>query len=168
MLFGDQEYTPNGVYNFFLKKKGAVQEVVIDDYVPILEDSKPAFACYGEEQEVWAMLLEKARAKLHGSYEKMLKATTTPRQVWQELTFAPSDQIRHSNYNQQELWGQILAAAGRHSPMCGLSNASEIVNWPTINLTPNHYYTIIDAAEIKHSMGSSFRVVKLRNAFKNE
>jgi hypothetical protein len=39
------------------------------------------------------MLLEKARAKVAGSYAKMLKDPTTPKDIFSQLTFAPTDVI---------------------------------------------------------------------------
>ena len=48
------------------------------------------------------------------------------------------------------------------------SGQSEKINWPSIGLTPNHFYTVLDAATLPHKLGSSFRVVKLRNAFAHE
>ena len=52
--------------------------------------------------------------------------------------------------------------------MIGYTSASHDVNWQSVSLTPNHYYTIIDAAVLVHKLGSVFKVIKLRNAFKNE
>lgn len=49
-----------------------MEEVVIDDYVPVDEKGSPIFA-KPYENSIWIILLEKARAKLHGSYEKMIK-----------------------------------------------------------------------------------------------
>ena len=166
-IFGDQTYTPSGAYNFYFKRKGVIQEVVVDDYVPIKDENTPSFTT-AEEGAVWAMILEKARAKLHGSYENMIKVTTTPKQVWQEITFAPSDQLKHSSCDQKDVWNRILAGAQKHGVMCGLTCDSEIVNWPTVNLTASHYYTILDAGVLNHKLGSTFQVIKLRNAFKNE
>jgi hypothetical protein len=37
-----------------------------------------------------------------------------------------------------------------------------------VHLTPHHYYTIVGSATLSHKLGSSFRIIKLRNAFKVE
>lgn len=52
--------------------------------------------------------------------------------------------------------------------MIGYTSASHDINWQSVALTPNHYYTIVDAAVLVHKLGSVFKVIKLRNAFKNE
>ena len=44
--------------------------VVVDDYLPVNpDDGKPAFASC-RESEIWVSLLEKAWAKLHGTYAR--------------------------------------------------------------------------------------------------
>lgn len=45
---------------------GLETPIIVDDYFPIVY-GKPAF-CKTADGELWAMLLEKAWAKLHGSY----------------------------------------------------------------------------------------------------
>jgi hypothetical protein len=50
-----------------MRFKGEIEEVVIDDYVPVNDSGRPIFA-QPFENSVWVMLLEKARAKLYGSY----------------------------------------------------------------------------------------------------
>jgi hypothetical protein len=61
-----------GIYCLLVKSGGIVRELVIDDYVPVYSDSgRPAF-CKSNGREVWVMLLEKAWAKLKGSYGSML------------------------------------------------------------------------------------------------
>ena len=52
--------------------------------------------------------------------------------------------------------------------MLAFTNNSEQVQWKNIGLTPNHYYTLIDAVTLLHKLGSEFKVLKLRNAFENE
>ena len=51
--------------------------------------------------------------------------------------------------------------------MLGFTSHSHSVQWNSVALTPNNYYTIVDAAVLVHKLGSLFKVLKLRNAFKN-
>lgn len=68
-----------GIYCLLVKQGGMVREMVIDDHVPVFRDSgRPAF-CKANGREVWVMLLEKAWAKLKGSYGAML--TGCPHEV---------------------------------------------------------------------------------------
>ena len=43
---------------------------MIDDYIPVGDDAQPYFS-RNHGNELWALLLEKAWAKVHGSYERI-------------------------------------------------------------------------------------------------
>ena len=47
---------------------GVLREVVVDDYIPVTPQNTPLFAKPAGGREIWVMILEKAWAKLHGSY----------------------------------------------------------------------------------------------------
>jgi calpain-15 len=64
-------------------------EVLIDDFVPVHEDGSPLFA-KPHENDIWIMLLEKARAKVYGSYENMFASNSDPKNILEQITFAPS------------------------------------------------------------------------------
>ena len=56
-------------------KWGEWVEVVVDDYIPIYQNA-PLFTYSDDQGEVWPMLLEKAFAKLHGSYYHLMGGFT--------------------------------------------------------------------------------------------
>ncbi len=45
--------------------------MVVDDWIPCEGQGKPAFATSRKGNELWVSILEKAYAKLHGSYEAL-------------------------------------------------------------------------------------------------
>ena len=68
-MFVTKTVNSTGIYmvRFFLN--GQETPVTIDDYLPVNKNGRPAFA-YSADGELWVSLLEKAWAKLHGSYAR--------------------------------------------------------------------------------------------------
>lgn len=66
-LFVTKEINSNGIYRVKLCKNGEWVTVTIDDFFPCYPLGGPLFSrTHGNE--LWVLLLEKAYAKLHGSY----------------------------------------------------------------------------------------------------
>ena len=59
-----------GVYEFKFYKNGEWIHVTVDDQIPC-NRGKPIFARCKDINEVWVMLMEKAYAKLHKTYENL-------------------------------------------------------------------------------------------------
>ena len=70
-LFITQEYNEYGFYQVRLCKDGLWQTVTVDDYFPCYVNGGPIFT-FGEGNELWVMLLEKAYAKLFGTYYNLV------------------------------------------------------------------------------------------------
>jgi calpain-15 len=73
--FRTQEVNGAGIYEMDFYIGGVKTSVVVDDYVPIVPEGyvgagKPAF-CSTKSEELWAILMEKAFAKLHGNFDVM-------------------------------------------------------------------------------------------------
>lgn len=54
-------------------KNGVLHEIVMDNYVPCIDGKNgpvPAFS-HGRGNELWVIILEKAWAKVHGSYQRI-------------------------------------------------------------------------------------------------
>lgn len=68
-LFYTKEVNKAGCYLVYFFVNGAKTPVIIDDYLPVTQDGAVAFAS-SKSQELWVSLLEKAWAKLHGSFAR--------------------------------------------------------------------------------------------------
>jgi calpain-15 len=72
-LFHTKEINAAGCYLVYLYVNGVRRSVILDDFLPC-RYGKPIFA-HSNVSDVWVCLIEKAWAKLHGSYEKIDKGS---------------------------------------------------------------------------------------------
>ena len=72
-----------------LFKDGVIENVIIDDYVPAFK-GMPLFLGPVYEKEVFPMLIEKALAKVFGSYENVPEDTET---IMEALFCGPARKI---------------------------------------------------------------------------
>eukprot|EP01006_Ploeotia_vitrea_P032090 TRINITY_DN64362_c0_g2_i1.p1 TRINITY_DN64362_c0_g2~~TRINITY_DN64362_c0_g2_i1.p1 ORF type:complete len:545 (+),score=52.93 TRINITY_DN64362_c0_g2_i1:84-1718(+) len=61
----------HGLYEFRFFKEGKWKTVVVDDFLPVKDDGTLLFASSSSPGELWVPLIEKAYAKLHGSYQAL-------------------------------------------------------------------------------------------------
>ncbi len=91
-LFITSKINDWGIYGVKICKNGEWKEVVVDDQFPCFQ-GEPAFSkAHGDE--LWVLLLEKAWAKIHGSYERIEAGFAE--NVLRDLTGAPCEVV-HSD-----------------------------------------------------------------------
>ncbi|GFR44609.1 hypothetical protein Agub_g5892, partial [Astrephomene gubernaculifera] len=77
-LIVSDEAAAHGAYTFQFFKHGCWQQVVVDNYLPCVSgQERLAFACSAVVGELWPSLLEKAYAKIHGSYYALSGGSVT-------------------------------------------------------------------------------------------
>jgi calpain-15 len=92
-LFDIKEVNKAGIYMVTLYINGIETPVLIDDYLPT-KYGKPAFAS-SNDNELWVILLEKAWAKLHGSYALTQAGLPTFASI--HLSGVPSYDVEHKD-----------------------------------------------------------------------
>ena len=68
-LFLTDQYNTYGCYGILLNYNGEWCVVSLDDFFPFIKTKNQLLFSRSEKNEIWLMLLEKAFAKLYGSYE---------------------------------------------------------------------------------------------------
>jgi len=146
------------VYCCNICKNGIWQEVVIDDFIPCY-NNQPAFS-RSNGDELWVILLEKAWAKLHKSYERIEAGFAE--NVMRDLTGAPTEVIET---DEDELWDKLNEAEAKQfivAASAGSTPASK-GNLEDLGLQGNHSYGILRSIEVIDKMEDKVRLVQLRN-----
>lgn len=70
-LFHQFELNKTGIYALFLTLEGKRKLIIIDDYFPCFKKNKQPSFGRSESNEIWVLLVEKAYAKVYGSFENI-------------------------------------------------------------------------------------------------
>ena len=96
-LFVNDKANDFGIYGVKFCKNGEWKEVVVDDKFPCFQ-GEPAFS-KAQGDELWVLIMEKAWAKIHGSYERIEAGFAE--NVLRDLTGAPSEVVQTDD---EALW----------------------------------------------------------------
>lgn len=101
----NKESSPKGVYSVALNINGDWKLINPDDYFPT--NARKITFCHSQTAEIWAMLLEKAYAKVYGGYWN-IGTGGFAEDALKDLTGAPTEfgQINEST-NAQDLWKKL-------------------------------------------------------------
>lgn len=152
--------TGNGRYQITFYKGGIKQYVVIDDLIPCV-DGEPVFS-KNHGNEIWVLLLEKAYAKLHGSYAAIEGGLSAI--AFSDLTGMPVDKIDTKKLDTDDLFEKLEGLMELEWTTCTSINGNFNANETKKNygLVTGHAYTILGAQEYK-----GIKLVKLRNPWGN-
>eukprot|EP01017_Pseudomicrothorax_dubius_P043528 TRINITY_DN7268_c0_g4_i1.p1 TRINITY_DN7268_c0_g4~~TRINITY_DN7268_c0_g4_i1.p1 ORF type:complete len:818 (-),score=145.97 TRINITY_DN7268_c0_g4_i1:98-2551(-) len=100
-LFITKELNPQGVYRLKLCKNGEWITVTVDDYFPCYPQGGPIYT-RNHGSELWMLLLEKAYAKVHGSYFSLQDGLC--QEALSDLTGCPVETI----YFEDEAYADLI------------------------------------------------------------
>lgn len=157
VLFGDGY---KGIVHFRFWRFGEWVDVFIDDRLPTT-DGKLIYAHCTDTEEFWVALIEKAYAKLHGSYEAIEGGQTMDALV--DLTGGLAE--RYDLDAQDPNMYRLLMRAHKSGAFIACSRKGD---WRRSNvadangLVSGHAYTITGISRITHQMGEE-KLLRIRN-----
>ena len=165
-LFLIKEKSDEHCYGCYFRINGIWKLVLVDDYFPCYGSWGKNFSFSSTNgNELWVILLEKAWAKLNGSYAKAIGGE--PHEIFQVITNAYSRKIRVKNTSENDLWEAFKEAMDNNFIMtAGTSGDVYNLNLEELGLAPGHAYTLLEAIEVNTSDGKE-KLVHLRNPWGN-
>lgn len=155
IFYNNQTKTENGCYTLKLYIQGKMQLVTIDDHLPcVKQGNRYTLAFATLRQEIWVQLLEKAWAKICGSYAMTIAGL--PSEALSCLTEAPTITYIHKKYSTDDMWEKIHDADKKNYIICTCTSGKPDID--KNGLVAAHAYTIIDAFDL-----GVVRLVKVRN-----
>ncbi|XP_029956197.1 calpain-2 catalytic subunit-like [Salarias fasciatus] len=155
-----------GIFHFRFWHFGKWVDVVIDDLLPTANKQLLFVHCKGGN-EFWVPLLEKAYAKLCGTYADMNAGL--PSEACKDFSggvnMSYDLQQEHTSGHDEELWLRLTRATGCKSMICcgTPSKGGRIVNTVAhTGLVDAHAYTVTGVTEVTY-YGSKVRLVRVMN-----
>ncbi|KAM7259566.1 hypothetical protein ACFE04_015307 [Oxalis oulophora] len=161
------EYNEEGIYTVRFCIQGEWVPVVVDDWIPCESPGKPAFATSKKGNEVWVSILEKAYAKLHGSYEALEGGLVQDALV--DLTGGAGEEIDMRSAQAQidlasgRLWSQLLRFKQEGFLLGAGSPSGSDVHISSSGIVQGHAYSILQVREV-----DGHKLVQIRNPWANE
>lgn len=161
------EYNEEGIYTVRFCIQGEWVPVVIDDWIPCESPGKPAFATSKKFNELWVSIVEKAYAKLHGSYEALEGGLVQDALV--DLTGGAGEEIDLRSAQAQidlasgRLWSQLLRFKQEGFLLGAGSPSGSDVHVSSSGIVQGHAYSVLQVRDV-----DGHRLVQIRNPWANE
>ncbi|XP_059628763.1 calpain-type cysteine protease DEK1 [Cornus florida] len=161
------EYNEEGIYTVRFCIQGEWVPVVVDDWIPCESPGKPAFATSRKGNELWVSILEKAYAKLHGSFEALEGGLVQDALV--DLTGGAGEEIDMRSAQAQidlasgRLWSQLLRFKQEGFLLGAGSPSGSDVHISSSGIVQGHAYSLLQVREV-----DGHKLVQIRNPWANE
>uniref|UniRef100_A0A8R1I4C6 Calpain catalytic domain-containing protein n=1 Tax=Caenorhabditis japonica TaxID=281687 RepID=A0A8R1I4C6_CAEJA len=160
-----KEYSHYGVYQIKLCVEGEWKVIIVDDLFPCYRNTNSMAMAVGRRNQLWVPLIEKALAKVFGSYSKLHGASLA-----QGLTILTGASCVNYTCPPQPrtvddvdtFWVQLVSSKESGFLMCchcgALEDPIAEAEFKTMGLLTNHAYSILD---VIHESGH--RLLRIRN-----
>lgn len=161
------QYNEEGIYTVRFCIQGEWVPVIVDDWIPCESPGKPAFATSKKLNELWVSVLEKAYAKMHGSYEALEGGLVQDALV--DLTGGAGEEIDMRSSQAQidlasgRLWSQLLHFKREGFLLGAGSPSGSDIHISSSGIVQGHAYSLLQVKEV-----DGHKLVQIRNPWANE
>jgi len=156
-LLPELAMSSTGRYGVQLFVDGAWEEITIDDHLPFIAGDKQLRAdgtglayCRGKDRQLWPPLIEKAYAKMYGSYRSISGGEIS--EALLDLTGFPTQTISfdHPAFSPESTWRKLMQYSQHELPMGCATGVDP--NLRQTGLVGMHAYSILECAEMSPSI----------------
>ena len=144
-IFLTKEYNEHtSLIKLILFIDGEFQIVLLDDYFPVIKGTNIPFFLRTQKFGLWAILLEKAYAKVCSGYGNIILGW--PKELFRTFTGFSTEDLIHSENSINRLWEVINSVCKNNSLVIAFSKDDSNVEKKGLN--KNHGYVILHSQEI--------------------